>query len=189
MSAVCCPLRFSIPPDPSHLPSSLYFLYVYMYMAILMFASTLSINLPPNRIFSSICETPLSPPPPSFSHHHFPSPYSHSFIFLLLLDCCVCVCVVVQKSAEWMEPSCRSCQSLCQEMRSGCSEDTQHLSGTLQIRAPQAEVRACVCECVYAGMYLSISMWVHEEAMRLKVFVVGERHWWVCACMCLVPEL
>lgn len=81
-------------------------------------------------------------------------PYSHIFISLLLLGSYVCVlyvcvvclhvCGVVHMSAEWMEPSCRSCQSLCQKMKSGCSEDTQHLSGTLQIRVLQAQVCVCV---------------------------------------------
>lgn len=85
-------------------------------------------------------------------------PYSHIFISLLLLGSYVCVlyvcvvclhvCGVVHMSAEWMEPNCRSCQSLCQEMKSGCSEDTQHLSGTLQIRVLQAQVCVCVCACV-----------------------------------------
>ena len=79
---------------------------------------------------------------------------SHSFISL-----------AVHTSAQWTEPSCQSCQSLCQEMRSGCSEDIQHLSGTLQIRAPQAgraSVCECICLCVCVGV--CVSAWGGYEA-------------------------
>lgn len=49
-------------------------------------------------------------------------------------------------------------------MKSGCSEDTQHISGPLQIRAPQAGGwggGAFVC--------LSVGLRVREEAARLEM--------------------
>jgi len=99
---------------------------------------------------------PFSPLP---SHLAAISPLNfHSFISQLLLGCCVCVpaCGVVHVSAEWMEPSCQSCQSLCQEMTSGCSEDMQYLSGTVQIRV---QARMCVWWS-REGMHLSFCLYV-----------------------------
>lgn len=125
----------------------------------------------------------------SLSHPHlsFTLQLRHLSATVRLLCLCVSslarvrLCVVVHVSAEWMEPSCRSCQSLCQEMRSGCSEDTQHLSGTVQIRAPQAGVWVCV------GVYLSggVCVCVDEEVLGLKVCVIAEEYWWVCSCECI----
>lgn len=150
MAAVYCPLRLPPPLTPTIYPQVCFSSGCTSAPTVCL-SLHLSVDLSSNTISSSIWERPASPPL-SFTLPRPPSNISppltpHAFISLLLLLLRVCVCAVVRMSAEWMEPSCRSCQSHCREMRSGCSEDTQHLSGSLQIWA----LRAGVCACVVGG--------------------------------------
>ena len=196
MAAGNCPLRFSSPPNSRQA----YFLRTFLTLTCRLVCLSLHLSVETVSSHQSVkyLLLLLSPSPSLLT-----SPDSHSFISRLLLSCCLCVCVCVCVSvrpvcvcvsAEWMEPSCRSCQSHCREMRSGCSEDTQHLSGSLQIWALQAGVCVCLCACVWACTCVRVCghsscVWAHEEATRLEVCVCVCDGWQVLVSICLYSEL